>query len=233
MSDSLRFRFTREEGLKFIGHLDVLRLFERALKRSALQISHTQGFNPRMKLVFGLPMALGLTSEAEYADIELDAPMAPEAFIACMNEHLPLGIRVLAAAPIRESDNIMNIIKAARYDITVLPAKEIVREDMVDRVHRMLAAESLIVPKKTKKGMKDVDIRPLIYALTAGKADERAWTLGAFMSAGAVDNLRPELIIDAFTGLTGESLSILSIHRKALYVSHDNAWLNPMDESIL
>lgn len=233
MSTALRFRFTREEGLKFIGHLDILRLFERALKRSGLAVSHTQGFNPRMKLIFGLPMALGLTSVSEYADIELDREMPAEDFIAVMNTHLPHGIRVLAAAPIRQSDNIMNTIRAARYDITIIPEQDIARDDMVGLVHRLLAAETLPVMKKTKKGMKETDIRPLIFSLTAGKDGEHAWVLGAFMSAGATDNLRPELILEAFSKLSGVSFSVQSIHRKALYVSHDNAWLTPMDETIL
>lgn len=233
MKISVRFRFSRDAGLKYIGHLDVLRLFERALKRTGLLVSHTQGFNPRMKLVFGLPMALGLTSSSEYADIELDEEITPDAFMEVMNRHLPVGIRVMAAGSIQKSDNIMNLIAAARYDITVFPELSIAREEMVEMVHRVLESEHLLVMKKTKKGLREVDIRPLIYSLTAGKDGDDAWVLGAFMSAGSSDNLRPELVMDAFQKVTGTTLSIHSIHRKALYVSHENAWLNPLDEEIL
>ena len=62
MSFGIRFRYTRDASLQYIAHLDMLRLFERALRRSELPVAHTQGFNPRMKLVFGLPMSIGLSS---------------------------------------------------------------------------------------------------------------------------------------------------------------------------
>lgn len=67
----IRFRFSRGEELKFIGHLDILRLFERAFKRAGIQVAHSEGFNPRPRIVFAQPMPLGLTSEGEFADVEL------------------------------------------------------------------------------------------------------------------------------------------------------------------
>lgn len=233
MKNAIRFRFDREEGLKYIGHLDIMRLFERALKRAEMPVAHTQGFNPRMKLVFGLPMALGLTSNCEYADIELDAEMTPETFMTKLNPHLPLGIKVMDAGNIEKCGNIMNIIAAARYDVTIVPDKSIDRDEMTGMVQQILNLETLPVMKKSKKGMREVDIRPLIYSLTAGKVSDEAWVLGAFLNAGATDNLRPELVLDAFSQVTGATFRITSIHRKALYVSHENAWLTPLDEQVL
>ena len=78
MAKALRFRFSRGQELKYIAHLDMLRVFERAIKRAKIPVAYTQGFNPRQKLVFGLPMSIGLTSESEYADIELVEDMQPE-----------------------------------------------------------------------------------------------------------------------------------------------------------
>ncbi|MCX7773392.1 MAG: TIGR03936 family radical SAM-associated protein, partial [Clostridia bacterium] len=121
MAKALRFSFSRGEALKYIAHLDVLRVFERALKRSKLPVSYTQGFNPRQKLVFGLPMSIGLTSESEYADIELDAETTPDEFVERLNISLPEGIRILEAVPQTVRDNIMNQISAARYEITFEP----------------------------------------------------------------------------------------------------------------
>ena len=123
MAKALRFRFSRGQELKYIAHLDMLRVFERAIKRAKIPVAYTQGFNPRQKLVFGLPMSIGLTSESEYADIELVEDMQPEEFVTQINKGLPDGLKAEEAVSMNTRDNIMNQITAARYEI-VFEVKE-------------------------------------------------------------------------------------------------------------
>jgi radical SAM-linked protein len=228
----IRFRFSRREELKYIAHLDMLRVFERALKRCDLPVSHTQGFNPRMKMVFGLPIALGLTSEGEYADIEMVIPVDPMFFMQKLNDNLPPGVRILDAAAIKGTENIMGQIAAARYEIIFLPVNAIARSEMNERIQQLLSADHLPVMKKGKKGWNEIDIRPFVYTVTAAKLDHRQWIIEAFLNAGAKDNIRPELLMEAFHNLTRFEYSLKSLHRKELYASYDNKWVSPLDPSV-
>jgi radical SAM-linked protein len=231
MAKTLRFRFSRGEGLKYIAHLDMLRLFERAIKRAQLPVSYTQGFNPRQKIVFGLPMSIGLTSDSEFADIELDEDLSPETFVDIMNKHLPDGIRVDDAVEHTSKDNIMNQITAARYEITFETDRPMSRFEIDSLVHDFLGKEEIIVSKKTKKGMRPVNIRPMIYSLSAKKKDTSVFVLEAFLSAGAENNLRADLLLEAFSQESGINSRAVCIHRKALYASTYNEWKNPFEVS--
>ena len=239
MSFGIRFRYSRDATLQYIAHLDMLRLFERALRRSALPVAHTQGFNPRMKLVFGLPMSIGLSSEAEYADIETDRPVPPDTFIRTLNAHLPPGMRVLEAVTLAGSDNVMGRVAAARYRMSVQTVPSGTESEMAALFSRLMEAERLPVMKKGKKGLREIDIRPLIFSATLHKGpmpnrDATAvpgqeFVLEIFISAGADDNLRPDLLVEAWSRLVSVRFAILSLHRQALYASVENEWLSLTD----
>ena len=229
MAKTLRFRFSRGDKLKYIAHLDILRVFERAVKRAGIPAAYTQGFNPRQKLVFGLPMSIGLTSESEYADIELSEDMEPCEFIARMNEGLPEGLKVEKAVPRNTKDNIMNQITAARYEIVFEVKEPKSLFEIHSMVYDFLSKEDITVMKKTKKGYRPVNIRPLIYSASAEKTAEGRFRLKAFLSAGAENNLRADLFMQAFSQETKLEVDIVSMHRKALYASTYNEWKNPFE----
>lgn len=229
MAKTLRFRFSRGEGLKYIAHLDVLRLFERSIKRAKVPVAYTQGFNPRQKMVFGLPMSIGLTSDSEYADIELTEDMAPDTFIETMNKYLPEGIMVDKAVAFTSKNNIMNQITAARYEIVFETEEPMSHYEIDNLVNMILSQEEISVMKKTKKGPRATNIRPWIYSLSAYKKDVRVFALEAFLSAGTENNLRADLLLDAFNQEANIKSRPISIHRKALYASTFNEWKNPFE----
>lgn len=228
MARAMRFRFSRDEKLKYLAHLDMLRLFERAIKRAGLPVSYTQGFNPRQKIVFGLPIAVGLTSSAEYADIEFDEDVEPEVFVSRLNQALPDGITVVGAVPLLNKDNIMNQIASAKYEIK-FTVQGVDRGRLEDAVLGFLENEDVTVMKKTKKGTRPVNIRPLIYSLSVREGDDGSFILEAFLSAGAENNLRPDLLMEAFIQKTGLDIDVESIHRKAMYASTFNEWKDPFE----
>ncbi|NLB78476.1 MAG: DUF2344 domain-containing protein [Clostridiaceae bacterium] len=229
MAKALRFKFLRGQELKYIAHLDVLRVFERAIKRVKIPVAYTQGFNPRQKLVFGLPMSIGLTSDSEYADIELAEDMEPEDFIAQLNDGLPEGLKVEEAVAQTTRDNIMNQITAARYEIVFEVKEPQSHFEMDTMVYNLLKEEEISVIKKSKKGPRPVNIRPLIYSMSANKIDGNKFRLEAFLSAGAENNLRADLLMKAFSQESKLGIDIVSMHRKALYASTYNEWKNPFE----
>ncbi len=229
MPKALRFRFSRGPELKYIAHLDMLRLFERAIKRAGLPVAYTQGFNPRQKLVFGLPIAVGLTSSSEYADIEFDQDISTDDYIQGLNAHLPEGVRVMEATAFSGKDNIMNQVASAKYELSFTTEDELSHFALENMVRDFLAKEEIMVMKKSKKGLKPVNIRPLIYSLTVRKAEKKSCILDAFLSAGAENNLRPDLLMEAFQKETGMTIRVDAMHRTALFASLMNEWKNPLE----
>lgn len=232
MARALRIRFERTESLKYIAHLDTLRVFERAFKRSGIPIAWSQGFNPRQKLVFGLPMSIGLTSEAEYADVELAGDVDPEAFVEIVNKSLPEGIQILDAVEQKIKGNIMNQITAARYEITFDTEKAMNFYEIQNFIMDFMDKESILMMKKTKKGFKPANIRPMIFNLSSRKTGIQTFVLEAFLSAGAENNLRADLLMDAFRQETGLNIRVITMHRKALYASSWNEWKSPLEVAL-
>ena len=101
----LRVKFTKESYLKYISHLDLMRLFNRTFRRADIPIKYTEGFNPQPKFSIANPLALGIESISEYMDIELEEEMPVEDFIEKMNKELPKQIRILEGKYI-EDDNL-------------------------------------------------------------------------------------------------------------------------------
>ena len=118
---SVRVKFFRGEEVKFISHLDLMKMYERALRRSGVPIAYSQGFNPHPQMVFGLPLSVGVTSESEYADFELEGNMDPGEFMQRLNGSLPEGIRIVDAAVKKAGSNIMAVLQGRPMILWLLP----------------------------------------------------------------------------------------------------------------
>ena len=90
-----RMKFEKKEEVKYIGHLDTMRTFTRCIKRTNLPIKFSSGFNPRVQLSFALPLAVGVTSDSEYFDLELNGDVEPEEVICELTKTMPVGFKIL------------------------------------------------------------------------------------------------------------------------------------------
>ena len=120
---NIRAKFTRGEEVKYISHLDMMKMFERALRRSGLPVYYSQGFNPHPQIVFGLPLSVGVTSEAEYVDIVFSEDVEPRQFVEDLNRQLPDGLKILEANVKTSKSNIMATITKASYEVLVTIAQ--------------------------------------------------------------------------------------------------------------
>lgn len=223
----LRVQFNRGEEVKFVSHLDLMMVFERALRRSGLPIAYSQGFNPHPGLIFGLPLSVGVIGEAEYADMEFVGNLTPEELIERLNPQLPLGIQLLTAKEREEKANIMSLISAARYEIGIRGLETSSSEELEGLLKQTMAQELLIIPKKTKGGIKDVDIKPMIYNISAAKKGETP-VISMLVSAGSKANLKPEQVIDAISRITGIKLECIWIKREKLYIGERDMLVEPI-----
>lgn len=257
MMNSVRVRFTRGEGVKFISHLDLMKVFERAIRRSGLPIAYSQGFNPHPQMVFGLPLAVGMTSEGEYADFDLEEETDSQIFMDRLNASLPEAIRVTAAAVKNTKENIMASIGGADYKLEIYFNEELSLMEVRERIDRLLEQESIKVMKEGKakgskgrngKGkddriiLKETEIRPLILDVEVGTVQnmpagyetfQSAFVINARFSAGSAANLRPELFIRALTEQAQIPASTVRMHRTELYVVMNGRMVNPLDQDVL
>ncbi|HHX17766.1 MAG TPA: DUF2344 domain-containing protein [Clostridium sp.] len=238
---SIRTKFIRGEEVKFISHLDLMKVFERALRRSGIPILYSKGFNPHPQLVFGLPLSVGVTSESEYLDLELEEPINVHEFMDKLNNCLPKGIRLIDAKEKKTKENIMASVVAASYEILVTLAKFNLNEakDLMDRFMKL---EEIVVKKQTKRKIKDVDIRPMIYSVDIKTIDTKAFIcktnkqsennifcFSALLSAGSSANLKPVLLIEALNNIFDTDFDIIKIHRTGLFIGSRDKLLNPLD----
>lgn len=240
--NNIRIKFIRGEEVKFISHLDLMKVFERAIRRSGLPITYSQGFNPHPQIVFGLPLPVGVTSEGEYADFELAQEMKPEQFMEELNKSLPEAIRITAAGEKHIKDNIMASISGADYTLDIFLNEMLSYETAAEKFEMLLKMDCIKVLKEGKGIAKEIDIRPMILdarlevmrQVPCGYEEfKAAFTVLARFRAGSNANLRPELFIRALTEQAGLSVVASRQHRRALYVEKNGRMVDPLDKTVL
>ena len=151
-----RIRIKYKKSLIFIGHLDMVRLWERAIRRADIPVVYSQGFNPRQKLSFGPPLSLGIASDCEFLDIYLDKWLGPEFVKEDLTKTLPEGIEIIDSTNVFPGmESLSSFIKTAVYEIRT-------DGDMSKRIGEILASTEILVERKEKK----LNIRPMIKQLS-------------------------------------------------------------------
>ena len=172
-----RILFEKKGNAVWISHLDLMRLFQRAFKRSGLPLTHTQGFNPRPSVSIALPLSVGVESSCELLDFELDGDKVANRIVrGKLNDYLVPGIRV-----IKVYDNMQKIKHLALLDTVVTMEYDAgVPDDAVSRMQELFAREEVLVEKKTKtNGIQDQNIIPMIKSLEIVQTDEHTVQLKA------------------------------------------------------
>ena len=162
----------------WISHLDLMRLFQRAFKRADLPLTHTQGFNPRASVSIALPLSVGVESACELLDFELDGQtVSCDEICNRLNNALVDGVKVLevyeTGRKIRDL-SLLHCVVTLEYDSGV-PA------DAQSAIENLFSQESVIVPKKTKNGIQDQDIVPMIRRLLVASVDSNTIELDALV----------------------------------------------------
>lgn len=183
----IRLQYRKKDELKYIAHLDTLRAFIRALRRAQLPIAYSQGFNPHPIISFVMPLSLGFTSNCEMVDIGFAEDLPYEEVATRLDRALPPGFEVISAAPpISKAAEITE----AEYTITFSDPTPSLEE-----IQGFFEQKELVVPKKSKRGMKEVDIMPMIH-----RYHYENGVLTLRLAAGTPENLNPELVMTHFCG---------------------------------
>ncbi len=216
--NKIRVKFRKYGALKFIGHLDVMRYFQKAVRRAEIDVCYSEGFSPHMKMSFAAPLGLGITSDGEYMDLIVKESPSSEEALRRLNAVMAEGIEVLSWRRLPEnSKNAMSIVAAADYEVRFRPGYE-PSAHWEERFQEFVSQPEISVIKETKKYEQIVDIRPWIYACQV-----KDGVISLKIAAGSVHNLKPELLLQAFCGQEAVALTpaALLIHRVELYAEQE------------
>ena len=204
---------------RYLSHLDVMRVFERALRRTHINLAYSQGFNPHPKISFGPALSLGYTSEAEFLDIEMFTDYSPE-IKGILNAILPEGLRVLNIKKIPDSTpSLSSSINLQEYYIAT--QGEPISAQAIDN---MLKESRIIILRNIKGQKKSLDIRPFIESIS----QENGSLILLTRVIGGRSARISELLEYLYDGLKTDFKSLL-IHRKNQYIRSLHRQMSPMD----
>lgn len=223
--------YAKEVDAKFIGHLDLARVFERAMRRAELPIAFSEGFNPHPKISFGSALALGTTSMCEYVDIELAQPMPVQGFIALLQPQLPKGITLLEGKEIsRQAKPLMAVLNWLTYEIKVPLLLPVSQEKTDDVIGRFLAEDTLLYARYSKKGRQEKNLRPFIGSLT-GKVNGDWLELTMELRITAQGTAKPVELV-AMLRAFGElplDVEATRVHRTGIYIKDGMEIKSPLE----
>ncbi len=216
-------KFYKEGYIKYISHLDLLRLFKRSFKRVDIRLQYSHGFNPHPKMGFAQPLSLGYSSSSEYLEFDTINPYPSEEIVERLNSVMPEGVGIISCEELPDSGKTLAALTDhADYEITI-PIDSDFGQNLDELIEKYLSQDQISVLKHQRKSGKDVeiDIRPMIFKVGA-MVDNNIITVTADIAAGSVANLSPELILTTFCEFAGISYdrAEVAIKRTEIYFTN-------------
>jgi radical SAM-linked protein len=210
----LRLKFSRGEELKFLSHLDLMRLWERALRRAGLPLAYSEGFSPHPQIALAAPLSVGVTSQAELMDVLLSRWIPPQSFMAQVSEQLPCGIDLLEAWPVGPgAPSLQSQVRFIEYKVEVVVERGC--EEVESALQSFLSAKELPWHHFRDTGARHYDLRALVDDLWLIDCHDSLCVLGMRLRCDEKGAGRPEQVTKAL----GLSRHPESIHRTKLILS--------------
>lgn len=190
----VRIKFSKTGYMKFVGHLDTMRYFQKAIRRAELPVAFSGGYSPHMIMSFAAPLGVGVTSQGEYFDMELTETVSTDEIERRLNAVMAEGVKVLSARQVEDgkASKAMSLVAAADYLVEFREGKE-PSVPWKEKIEAFFARPSITVLKKTKRSEKEVDIRPYIY-----KMELRGDRVFLMLASASANYTKPELVMDTF-----------------------------------
>ena len=214
---NIRVRFRKYGVLKFIGHLDVMRYFQKAIRRANLPVAFSGGYSPHMIMSFAAPLGVGTESLGEYFDLELADTVPTSEITRRLDAVMVEGVHVLSTHQVEDgkAGKAMSLVAAADYYVEFRPGKE-PEISWKDKISDFLAQPEIKVMKKTKRSEKEIDIRPFIY-----KMELQGDKIFMMLASASANYTKPELVTDTFFSWLGIELTEFAYSIKRLEVYAD------------
>jgi radical SAM-linked protein len=213
-----RVRFAKEGRARFLGHLDLTRALLRALRRARVPLLYSQGFNPKPKVAFGPALSVGISSEGEYVDLEVQAPLERAGFLAAVGEALPSGLRLLDVQPADHAGLALGeAVRAARYRVEA-PGEP----DLARAIERFRSRGPVVIERQRNGKVQCFDLTRDLLGLEPVGPQAARLTLSMTANGASV---RPD---EVMAEIFGENRSDLHVVREELLVEWDGRLVGPM-----
>lgn len=220
--------------MRFIGHLDIMRYFQKAMRRADIDIAYSEGFSPHQIMSFAAPLGVGITSDGEYLDIEVNSTKSSQESIDALNAVMVDGVEIAEYVALRQdAKKAMTAVAAADYIVYFKKTEDMTQQEIREGICRYYSERSeILITKQTKKSERTIDVKPLIYRFeayqdTAATVESSKLIsvlpgrVGFFLSlcTGSTDNIKPELVLHDFYQFLGKAYdpSNMQIHRLEVY----------------
>lgn len=235
----IRIKYSKLGNLRFTGHLDVMRYFQKEIRRAELDISYTKGFSPHQIISFAAPLAMGITSEGEYFDAEFNSVTSSCDMKNRLNSVSVDEMKVTECVLLPDdARNSMSVVAASDYVISFGDRSVYLIEDsennrpdthtslkLIENIPGFLAMDEINILKKTKKNEKLENIKPGILDMNV--KDNNIYMM---LKTGSECNLKPELVMRALYDYAGlpEEYKSFHIHRLETYMYGTDGYLVPL-----
>ena len=232
----IRIKFRKYGVMKFIGHLDMMRYFQKAMRRAEIDICYSEGFSPHQIMSFAAPLGVGVTSDGEYLDIEVHRSPSTAEALRILNETMVDGVEITGYVKLPDdAKTAMSIVAAADYELSFkegyTPAATV--EQFADGIaEHFTEPAQVLITKQTKKSEKVMDLKQLVYDFQVSeKVREDGIAVPCFylmVSTGSTDNLKPELVVEHLFAAMGLSYdaNAIQIHRKDVYAADGDGYIS-------
>ncbi len=200
-------RFSKSDKVKFVSHLDTVRVFGRTMRRMGVKLSYSQGFNPHPLMTFAHPMGVGMSSAGEYVEISLDENISARELAERLNKSFPEGFRATAIKT--------NTVKSPFKELTYGEYEILLRGRFGQEITDITGLGQILMDKKTKSGVHETDIKPMIKSVEIEKKGKNAVKFKTVLKCGN-ENLKPELLLEAATKYLDIEIDDFIIHRTKL-----------------
>ena len=216
--------FEKSERIRHIGHLDIQRCVQRGLRRSGLPVAYSKGFNPHILVTFASALSTGACGKREIMDVTMEEEISEAVFLEKMNKAMPPEMQLREARAVdQKHPALMASLQAARYDLLIREKAQ--AEQLIEAIPRMMARETVTAMRKTKTALKECDIKPLIYELTADREH-----IFATLVLTEREACKPGMLIEALSREAGMNDEVrMLITRTGLYGRNEAGELIPLE----
>ena len=232
----IRIRFTKKGAVRYIGHLDVMRYFQKCIRRAKINVSYSGGYSPHQIMTFAAPLGVGLESEGEYMDIGVeDENPDTDAILNALNEASVPGIRIRSVRVLPEdAGNAMASVFASEYRITFYEDKKADCPDinaLRSAIETMNSSEECIYHKKTKKTSREINLKEFIYKLeVSGSSGDPV--ISMTINSSSSDSIKPGFVMEYLFDLAGFKMpdNTLKITRIDMFTKGENGELISLED---
>lgn len=227
-------KWSKQGSMRYISHLDIMRLFQRALKRTDIKLKYSEGYSPHPKMSIAQPLSLGYTSRGEYIEFETQEQYEAEDIVRRLNSAMPEGIEMLSCSVLENTKKAVGaLIIEGEYLIgcdEISSAGEV--KALCGAVEKLRSEKHIMIKKIQKKSGKEteIDIRPRIKSIEVEEADSAHVLLRVMADTGSFSHLNPEFIIAELKKYMGNELKTMEFHvqREEMFAASADGGLTPL-----